>query len=292
MTTILNALKKLNRNQLMLLIGLVVAEGPDVAAVANLLASSGIPHLTGAVHFLGWLSTALASAAIAWPSIRSKLASFGLTTPPGALAPWIPGKPGDPLVAGDAAGKVLPKQTGEPTPVTENIRPKDKGAINHSVLLVVCLLSACVGTFAMLKLSRADGLVLNLSDTWTCSPVAALTGEQLNLKTQTFQQGVSLGAGYGCRYTGWKQLPLAIEAVGGFAANSNAPNAIQGNLIFVAADNYGIGPGAQVFKDPVSGDYVGQMPISFFLTASWAATTEQLKAVRVEARAEGAKAAR
>lgn len=129
-------------------------------------------------------------------------------------------------------------------------------------------------------------LVLVLSDTWTCSPVAALTGEQLNLKTQSFQQGVSLGAGYGCRYVGWK-VPLALEAVGGFAANSNAPNAVQGNLIFVVADNYGIGPGTQVFKDPISGSYTGQMLVSFFLTASWAATIEQLKQAKFEAKAEG-----
>jgi len=126
MKAIWNFVKRLNRNQIMLLVGLVVAEGPDVAAVANFLGASGIPHLTGVVHFLGWLSTALASAAIAWPSIRSKLASFGLTTPPGALAPWTPGKPGDPnAVGGVEAGKVLPMQT--PTPVTRPETPSSKG---------------------------------------------------------------------------------------------------------------------------------------------------------------------
>ena len=82
-------------------------------------------------------------------------------------------------------------------------------------------------------------------------------------------------------------MPLALEAVGGFAANSNAPNAVQGNLIFVVADNYGIGPGTQVFKDPISGSYTGQMLVSFFLTASWAATIEQLKQAKFEAKAEG-----
>jgi hypothetical protein len=79
-----------NRNQIMLAIGLIVAEGPDVAAVATWLGGLGIPNLAKLIHFLGWLSTALASAALAWPGIRARLAAAGLTTPPGALAPWDP----------------------------------------------------------------------------------------------------------------------------------------------------------------------------------------------------------
>ena len=127
-----------------------------------------------------------------------------------------------------------------------------------------------------------EGLTYIISDVWACSPVAALTGYQLNLKTSTFQQGVSLGAGFGCRYTGWS-IPLAIEAVGGFAANSNAPNAVQGNLIFVVADNFGLGAGSQVFKDPVTNSYTGQMLVSFFLTGSWASTIEQAKKIKAQA---------
>jgi hypothetical protein len=130
-----------------------------------------------------------------------------------------------------------------------------------------------------------EGLSYVISDTWTCSPVAALTGYQLNVKTSTFQQGVSLGGGAGCRYTGWS-VPLSIEAVGGFAANSNAPNAGQGNLIFVVADNFGIGPGMQIFKDPTTGDYTEQMLVSFFLTGSWASTIEQSKKLKAQAKAE------
>ena len=130
-----------------------------------------------------------------------------------------------------------------------------------------------------------EGLSYVISDTWTCSPVAALTGYQLNLKTTTFQQGVSLGAGAGCRYTGWS-VPLSIEAVGGFAANSNAPNAGQGNLIFVVADNFGVGPGMQIFKDPTTGNYTEQMLVSFFLTGSWASTVAQAKHLKAQSKAE------
>ena len=132
------------------------------------------------------------------------------------------------------------------------------------------------------KAAHWDGLTLVLSDAWTCSPVAALSGYQLNLKTSTFQQGVSFGGGVGCRYTGLA-IPLSVEAVGSFAANSNAPNAAQGSLIFVVADNFGVGPGMQVFKDSVSGDYTEQFLISIYLTGSWASTIEQLQKSKAKA---------
>ena len=113
-----------NRNQIMIIIGLVVAEGPDVAAVAAWLGGLGIPHLAKLIHLLGWLSTALASAAIAWPSIRSKLALAGLATPPGATAPWIPGRPGDP----ELSQPVDLPSSEKPTPIEGNpvARPQDK----------------------------------------------------------------------------------------------------------------------------------------------------------------------
>lgn len=138
--------------------------------------------------------------------------------------------------------------------------------------------------------ARADGLVLQLTDTINCSPVGMVTGYQLNVKTQTFQRGVALGLGYGCRWTGWK-VNLGAELVGGTAINDNAPNAGQGSLIFTIADNYGVGPGVQVFRDPVSGNLTGQMLVSFFLTGSWASTVDQLARVKAAARAEGARAA-
>ena len=138
-TAIWNFIKTLNRNQAMLIIGLIVAEGPDVAAVANFLASSGIPHLTGAVHFLGWLSTALASAAIAWPRIRNRLSSLGLTTAPGTLAPWIPGKPGEPnvipLLDGSSVVQVkAPTQAGEPSLAQVAMDPSQVATNKASVI--------------------------------------------------------------------------------------------------------------------------------------------------------------
>jgi hypothetical protein len=166
-----------------------------------------------------------------------------------------------------------------------------KCALLSLVVAFVATYTTLVATHAQAQTASAEaaahweGLSYVISDTWTCSPVAALTGYQLNVSTSTFQRGVSLGAGAGCRYTGWS-VPLSIEAVGGFAANSNAPNAIQGNLIFVVADNFGIGPGAQVYKDAATGDYTGQMLVSFFLTGSWASTIAQAKQLKAQAKSE------
>jgi hypothetical protein len=135
--------------------------------------------------------------------------------------------------------------------------------------------------------ARADALVVPLSDNITCSPVGMLSGYQYNATTKEFQKGVALGAGVGCRYTGWK-VPLALNLVGGAGLSTNAPNSAQGSLVLTVADNYGLGGGAQAVKDPVSGERSYQALVSFFLGASWAATVEQLST----AKANSAKAAR
>ena len=85
-----------NRNQILLALGTLFALGPDLDAAAKWLAASGIPHVTGAVHILGVVALALGGLALAWNRLRPLLALAGLATPPGALAPWVPGKPGDP----------------------------------------------------------------------------------------------------------------------------------------------------------------------------------------------------
>jgi len=86
----------INRNQILIAIGLLSTEGPDVSAVAAWLPTLGIPHLTGVIHLLGTISLMLGGLALAWPRIRSLLAAGGLATPPGAQAPWDPGRDGNP----------------------------------------------------------------------------------------------------------------------------------------------------------------------------------------------------
>jgi hypothetical protein len=141
-----------------------------------------------------------------------------------------------------------------------------------------------VGSFLLSTPARADGLVLQISDNWECSPVGALSGYQYNATTGIFQKGVSLGAGVGCRYKGTR-IPLGIDLLGGAAVNDNAPNAMQFNALFVIDDNYGAGPGMQIFRDPVDGTREWQFLASLFLTASWAATIEQFKSTAATAAA-------
>ena len=109
-----------NRNQVLLIIGALAVEGPDIDAAGKWLAASGIPHVTGAVHLLGLLAAVLGGLALAWPKIRGGLALLGLATPPGAVAPWVPGKPGDPQL------QAAPVPHDTPEPVTANIT-KGKG---------------------------------------------------------------------------------------------------------------------------------------------------------------------
>ena len=87
----------INRNQILIVLGFLATQGPNLSAVAAWLASSGIPHMTGVVTLLGWMVTALGSLAIAWPRIRSALAAGGLATPPGAVAPWNPTRDAGPV---------------------------------------------------------------------------------------------------------------------------------------------------------------------------------------------------
>ena len=130
-------MKMPNRNQLLLLVGLVVAEGPDVAAVATWLGGLGIPHFAKLVHFLGWLSTALGSAALAWPRIRATLASAGLTTPPGALAPWNPAKDSPKIISlldGSSVVQVAPPtQAGAPALASVAMDPSQVATNSASV---------------------------------------------------------------------------------------------------------------------------------------------------------------
>ena len=72
---------KINRNQVLIAVGFLATQGPNLSAVAAWLAKSGIPHLTGVVNMLGWVATALGGLALAWPRIRSTLAAAGLATP-------------------------------------------------------------------------------------------------------------------------------------------------------------------------------------------------------------------
>lgn len=83
---------KLNLNTILFVLGALGVFAPDVLGLAVYLSSLHLAFLVPIVKALGWLATAMGGLAIAVPRLRAKLAVLGLATPPGAQAPWIPGK--------------------------------------------------------------------------------------------------------------------------------------------------------------------------------------------------------
>jgi hypothetical protein len=90
---------KLNFNTLLILLGGLGVFAPDIAGLATWLASMHVAWLGYVVRALGLLAAFCAAAPLVVPRLRAFLALLGLATPPGAQAPWVPGKPGDPQLA-------------------------------------------------------------------------------------------------------------------------------------------------------------------------------------------------
>ena len=97
----------------------------------------------------------------------------------------------------------------------------------------------------------------------TCQMATALTAFQLNLKTLDYER-VAFMAGWGCTYRGLA-VPLGVAAYVGAGVSKSHPDGLQGNLLFSVADYGAVGPGVQLFKDPVSGDAVWQGLLSVSL---------------------------
>ena len=118
-------MKKLpNINTILAVIGALGVFAPDVAAFAAALASLDVAWLATPIRILGFVATFLAAAPIAVPKIRAFLARFGLATPPGTLAPWVPGRPGDPTLGAQpvdlhVVAPAAPQVKTTPTPVTK-----------------------------------------------------------------------------------------------------------------------------------------------------------------------------
>ena len=89
---------KINPNTILALLGCLGVFAPDIAAVASTLAELHISWLVPVVRGLGLLAAFCAAAPLLIPKLRPLLALLGLATPPGAPAPWVPGKPGDPVL--------------------------------------------------------------------------------------------------------------------------------------------------------------------------------------------------
>lgn len=91
-------MKKLNLSTILLALGLVAQFGPDVAAVSAWLTGLGVAWLVWPAKILGAVALTLSALPLVIKRLRPVLALLGLATPPGAPAPWIPGRPGDPAL--------------------------------------------------------------------------------------------------------------------------------------------------------------------------------------------------
>jgi len=110
-------MKKLNLNTILAILGGLGVFAPDIAAFASMLAELHISWLGYVVRALGLLAAFCAAAPLVVPRLRAFLALFGLATPPGAVAPWVPGKPGDPALQTAPAQPAAVDSTEAPTPV-------------------------------------------------------------------------------------------------------------------------------------------------------------------------------
>jgi hypothetical protein len=85
-------MKKLNWNTILAILGATCELAPDLTGLATYLKSLHVGWLNHVAHGVGIVALLMASLPQIIVRLRAPLALLGLATPPGALAPWIPGK--------------------------------------------------------------------------------------------------------------------------------------------------------------------------------------------------------
>ena len=265
---------KLNANTILALLASLGVFAPDIASFASLLAGLHISWLGYVVRALGLLAAFCAAAPLIVPKLRPLLALLGLATPPGATAPWIPGRPGDPQAVqpvsnlgaiGDRLDDTKVFPSGEaPTPVqgVRLVRPKDGGAIPLGLASILFwgsmlgLAAAAAFILATPRKARADGDhpatpgtaidgdhpapqaigCFDKGNLWCVVPAAAV-GWQLNLKSGAVANGVGLGGLVLQHQVG--SLPLGAGLYFGLGASTSNQSSYQG-CIGVSVTNFGL----------------------------------------------------
>ena len=246
-----------NRNQILLAIGFLATQGPNLSAVAAWLASSGIPHMTGVVTLLGWMVTALGSLAIAWPRIRSALAAGGLATPPGAVAPWNPTRdagPVPPVALVPNRETISGPDTLPPAGTRSGAGYPGKGGA-----LLIFLVASLLSTTALAQalghclLTNADGTCKLVVQPDVIKPVL-----DLNLKTGKVSGGIdvaALGACWGATYQPAAWYASGFDLCFNLVGSQTSPTVLypSGAVHFL---NYGmIGAGPYCAADGVNGAF-------------------------------------
>ncbi|MGO9663643.1 MAG: hypothetical protein ACLP66_10075 [Polyangia bacterium] len=285
-----------NRNQVLIAIGLLAAEGPDVASVAAWLTSLGIPRLIGVIHFLGFVSAALGGLALAWPSIRTKLALLGLATPPGAVAPWTPGRDAGPPAA------VPCSLVGLPTPSAGSPGPSSAGPVVRKgtgygykgsativqFLVLAAIAAAMVLLFAIPAHAQTPSPQFGgcFAQGQVClGPSASITLGELNLATSKFSGGIIPGVGYGVTYAQNQWYATGAALYFSFKAGQDGPNQAIPSLVLSFANYVRVGTGVAITE--TSGPVQTQWLLLFGLGSDFGGSPKYVQAQQRNARLAG-----
>jgi hypothetical protein len=181
-------------------------------------------------------------------------------------------------VTGDAVGKVLPRI--DPTPVTENIRPRDKGAIMLPGFVLVAILAAVTTLVVLFVAGRAHAADASpqlgfSSQHWSFQPASALA-YQLNLRTGDANRAAAL-VGFSGVYDGWV-VPVGGDVLCGVGAATSGPNAIQCNIGLLVSNFGAVLVGVQEYKDPNGGGAIYQGLLGVAGTLNFSGSPSYLKA--------------
>jgi hypothetical protein len=273
----------INRNQILLAIGFLATQGPNLSAVAAWLASSGIPHMTGVVTLLGWMVTALGSLAIAWPRIRSALAAGGLATPPGAVAPWNPTRDAGPV---PPVALVLNRETisGPDTLPPAGTR-SGAGYPGKGGALLIFLVASLLSTTALAQAPSPQFGGCFAQGAVCLGPSASITLGELNLATSKFSGGIIPGVGYGVTYAQGEWYATGAAFYFSFKAGQDGPNQAIPSLVLSFANYVRVGTGCAITE--TSGPVQTQWLLLFGLGSDFGGTPKyqqaQLKAMRASA---------
>jgi hypothetical protein len=186
---------KLNLNTILLVLAGLGVFAPDVASVAAWLASMNIAWLGTVVKGLGLLAAFCSAAPLVVPRLRSFLALLGLATPPGAQAPWNPGRDGNP-----PAVTPLVSVPGPVTPPTGNKGTGYGNTVGALIFLGASLLSSAALAQTQPTSPQLGGCLASGSVCFGTAADVVLTKIGLSGDNKGISGGFSTGVGYGATF--------------------------------------------------------------------------------------------
>jgi hypothetical protein len=296
----------LDLNKILIVIGGLAVMAPDLVGASTWFASKGVPWMTHVAHALGYAAGLCAGLAIAIPRLRGVLATLGLATAPGTLAPWKPATGPViemPLVKGGATVNVLPiKQDGTVQPPTDDKTPvtvpfkrdNNSGAANLPGFIWGTIIAALVALAIVLLTSPAraetptrqyGGCIVWQDAAHTAcrleaGPTFAVTVGRY--EDGKFSAGLLPGIGYGLVLNPSEWYAVGLAAYGQLMVGGGQNQAALSGLFSVA--NYirfGIG---QTWIEQPAGPAVRSTAYLFGLGTDFGGSPSYVKALSAEAR--------